>query len=44
MKKEAIYYSDYLKLDKILNSQEPKSNEHDEMLFIINPSNLRIMV
>lgn len=35
MKKEPIYYSDYLQLDKLINSQEPKSNEHDEMLFII---------
>lgn len=35
-----IYYSDYLKLDDLLNSQKPKSEEygykaHDEMLFII---------
>ncbi len=35
-----IYYSDYLKLDQLLNSQKPKSDEygykaHDEMLFII---------
>ncbi|MDQ3194672.1 MAG: tryptophan 2,3-dioxygenase [Bacteroidota bacterium] len=35
-----IYYSDYLKLDKLLTSQSPKSDEyehhaHDEMLFII---------
>ena len=35
-----VYYSDYLELDKILNSQHPKSDEyndpaHDEMLFII---------
>ncbi|MEO8515005.1 MAG: tryptophan 2,3-dioxygenase family protein, partial [Ignavibacteria bacterium] len=35
-----IYYSDYLKLDTLLNSQKPKSDEygskaHDEMLFII---------
>ena len=30
------YYTDYLELDKILNSQHPKSNEQtDEMLFII---------
>lgn len=38
--KEPVYYSDYLKLDTILNSQFPKSNEagapaHDEMLFVI---------
>ena len=35
-----IYYSDYLQLDKLLSSQNPKSVEygnpaHDEMLFII---------
>lgn len=35
-----IYYSDYLKLEQLLNSQKPKSDEygykaHDEMLFII---------
>ncbi len=35
-----IYYSDYLQLDSLLNSQKPKSDEygykaHDEMLFII---------
>ena len=35
-----IYYSDYLQLDSLLNSQKPKSEEyghkaHDEMLFII---------
>lgn len=37
---EPVYYSDYLKLDKILDSQDPKSlaqgeAAHDEMLFII---------
>src|SRR6186713_1609023 len=35
-----VYYSDYLHLDSLLNSQKPKSEEfgykaHDEMLFII---------
>ncbi len=35
-----IYYSDYLQLDSLLNSQKPKSDEygykaHEEMLFII---------
>lgn len=31
-----LYYSDYLELEKILNSQHPKSSgETDEMLFII---------
>ncbi|MFN8673258.1 MAG: tryptophan 2,3-dioxygenase family protein [Candidatus Sericytochromatia bacterium] len=38
--REPVYYSDYLKLDKILDAQFPKSNDygkpaHDEMLFII---------
>ncbi|NJN79772.1 MAG: hypothetical protein HC797_04470 [Anaerolineales bacterium] len=34
--KNEIYYADYLELDKILNSQNPKSgNATDEMLFII---------
>ena len=37
---ENLYYSDYIELDKILNSQHPKSFEaledgNDEMLFII---------
>jgi len=37
---EDLYYSDYIQLDKILNSQHPKSFEameegNDEMLFII---------
>jgi tryptophan 2,3-dioxygenase len=37
---EGLYYSDYIELDKILNSQHPKSFEsleegNDEMLFII---------
>ena len=37
---EDLYYSDYIELDKILNSQNPKSFEsleqgNDEMLFII---------
>jgi len=37
----ALYYSDYLELDKILSAQNPKSKEytgklaHDEVLFII---------
>ncbi len=35
-----VYYGEYLKLDNLLNSQSPKSDEygkpaHDEMLFII---------
>ncbi|RUO59496.1 tryptophan 2,3-dioxygenase family protein [Pseudidiomarina insulisalsae] len=37
---EAVYYSDYLKLDQLLDAQEPHSKRygaeaHDEMLFII---------
>src|SRR5512138_3374402 len=37
---DELYYSDYIELDKILNSQHPKSFEapadgNDEMLFII---------
>ena len=37
---EDLYYSDYIELDKILNSQHPKSFKsleegNDEMLFII---------
>ncbi len=40
MKYEPVYYSEYLQLDKILNSQHLKSQEygteaHDETLFII---------
>lgn len=41
MPNKLIYYSDYLELNKLLNSQHPKSCEetntpaHDEMLFII---------
>ena len=40
MSKKPLNYSDYLKLDDILNSQKLKSAErgtpaHDEMLFII---------
>jgi tryptophan 2,3-dioxygenase len=30
-----ITYSDYLKLDQLLSAQQPLSNLHDEMLFII---------
>lgn len=41
MEEKALYYGDYLSLQQILNSQQPKSFEggntpaHDEMLFII---------
>ena len=39
-KKGLLYYGDYLELEKVLNSQHPKSDKtgqpaHDEMLFII---------
>jgi tryptophan 2,3-dioxygenase len=33
--REAMSYSDYLKLDKLLTAQAPLSDAHDEMLFII---------
>ncbi len=33
--KDDMSYGDYLKLDQILSAQQPLSNEHDEMLFII---------
>lgn len=32
---DAMSYGDYLGLDAILNAQHPRSNEHNEMLFII---------
>ncbi len=41
MEHKPVYYSEYLQLDKILNAQNPVSNEqphinaHDEMLFIV---------
>jgi len=41
MENKAVYYSDYLKLEKIIGAQEPESFKdgsnpaHDEMLFII---------
>lgn len=31
----SLTYSEYLKLDKLLNMQEPRSEDHDEMLFIV---------
>lgn len=35
-KKEAVYYSDYLGLDRVLDAQKPLSPDaHEEMLFII---------
>jgi tryptophan 2,3-dioxygenase len=38
--REPVYYADYLRLERLLSSQEPESakigvNAHDEMLFII---------
>ena len=33
--KEEMSYGDYLNLEEILNAQQPLSQEHDEMLFII---------
>ncbi len=32
---ERITYSGYLRLDQLLSAQQPRSGEHDEMLFII---------
>jgi tryptophan 2,3-dioxygenase len=32
---EPITYSGYLRLDQLLSAQQPKSSEHDEMLFIV---------
>jgi tryptophan 2,3-dioxygenase len=32
---KALTYSSYLKIDELLDLQQPKSEEHDEMLFII---------
>ena len=32
---DGITYSDYLKLDTLLSAQQPRSDHHDEMLFII---------
>ena len=33
--KDRMDYSGYLRLDRLLSSQEPLSEHHDEMLFII---------
>jgi tryptophan 2,3-dioxygenase len=33
--KAATTYSSYLQLDKVLSAQQPRSDEHDEMLFIV---------
>ena len=32
---EKLTYAGYLELDQLLNAQQPRSNEHDEMLFIV---------
>jgi tryptophan 2,3-dioxygenase len=32
---EPVTYSGYLRLDQLLSAQQPRSNEHDEMLFIV---------
>jgi tryptophan 2,3-dioxygenase len=32
---EPVTYSGYLRLDQLLGAQEPRSGEHDEMLFIV---------
>jgi tryptophan 2,3-dioxygenase len=32
---ERVTYSSYLRLDRLLSAQEPRSHEHDEMLFIV---------
>ena len=32
---EKLTYAGYLRLDKLLSAQEPRSAEHDEMLFIV---------
>jgi tryptophan 2,3-dioxygenase len=32
---EPVTYSGYLRLDQLLTAQQPRSNEHDEMLFIV---------
>ena len=32
---KALTYTSYLALDEILGAQRPRSDEHDEMLFIV---------
>jgi len=32
---EPVTYSGYLRLDRLLTAQQPRSSEHDEMLFIV---------
>jgi tryptophan 2,3-dioxygenase len=31
----ALTYSSYLALDEVLGAQRPRSDEHDELLFIV---------
>ena len=33
--KQDMSYGDYLCLEKILSAQQPQSEQHDEMLFVI---------
>ena len=33
--KDAMSYGDYLKLEQVLSAQQPLSDQHDEMLFIV---------
>ena len=35
MREDPLYYWDYLELDALLSAQKPKSDAHDEMLFIV---------
>jgi tryptophan 2,3-dioxygenase len=35
MAEEPVTYSGYLRLDQLLAAQQPRSDEHDEMLFIV---------
>jgi tryptophan 2,3-dioxygenase len=35
MTEEPVTYAGYLRLDQLLSAQEPRSEEHDEMLFIV---------
>ncbi len=32
---EPVTYSGYLRLDQLLSAQQPRSSEHDEMLFTV---------
>src|SRR5690348_425674 len=35
MDEAAVSYAGYLRLDQLLAAQQPRSGEHDEMLFIV---------